>query len=185
MIAAICAERDAPRLRRLILVAPVNPWSRHGRQLAPFVGSPVGSLLFRNTVERFRALDYLWLRRLFADGAKIPPDSLAGYRLPVFQNHAFRHAGRIVKNWSADLAELGAALPKIRDYATLLLWGKRDRAVEFRSAERLRRNFRNARLVAFDGVGHLPYEEAPEEFNRVLIEFLTENSSQFPVLSSQ
>ena len=186
MVAAICAERaerNAPRLRRLILVAPVNPWSRHGRRLAPFVGSPVGSLLFRNTVERWRPLDYLWLRRLFADGAKIPSDSLAGYRLPVYKNHAFRHAGRIVKNWTADLAELEAALPKIREYPTLLIWGKKDRAVEFQSAERLRRNFSNARLVAFEGVGHLPYEEAPAEFNRVLIDFLTERSSQLPVLS--
>ena len=186
MVASICAERKQssgarnPHLRRLVLVAPVNPWSRHGRRLAPFVGSPVGSLLFRNTVARWRTLDYLWLRRLFGDGAKIPPDSLAGYRLPVFQNHAFRHAGRIVKNWSADLSELKAALPKIRDYPTLLIWGKRDRAVEFRSAEPLRRNFHNARLAAFEGVGHLPYEEAPDEFNRVLIDFLTEKSSQLP-----
>jgi pimeloyl-ACP methyl ester carboxylesterase len=185
MVAAICAERNDTRLRRLVLVAPVNPWSRHGRRLAPFVGSPIGSLLFRNTVERWRTLDSLWLRRLFAAGAKIPSDSLAGYRLPVYKNHVFRHAGRIVRTWSADLAELEAALPKIRDYPTLLIWGKRDRAVEFRSAEPLRRNFRNARLVAFEDVGHLPYEEAPEEFNRVLIDFLTEKSSQFPVLSSQ
>jgi hypothetical protein len=34
--------------------------------------------------------------------------------------------------------------------------------------------------VAFEGVGHLPYEEAPEDFNRALVDFLT--SSQFPVL---
>jgi pimeloyl-ACP methyl ester carboxylesterase len=42
-----------------------------------------------------------------------------------------------------------------------------------RSAEPLRRSFRDARLVLFKGVGHLPYEEAPEEFNRALIDFLT------------
>ena len=140
-----------------------------------------GSLLFRNTIERWRSLDYLWLRRLFGDGAKIPPDSLEGYRMPVIKNHAFRHAARIVKNWTADLAQLEAALPKIRDYPTLLIWGTRDRAVDFHSAERLRRNFRDARLVAFEGVGHLPYEEAPEEFNRALIDFLAEPS----VLSSE
>jgi pimeloyl-ACP methyl ester carboxylesterase len=65
------------------------------------------------------------------------------------------------------------ALPTIRDYPTLLMWGTKDSAVYFSSAEPLRRNFRNVRLVAFEGVGHLPYEEAPEEFNRALIEFLT------------
>ncbi len=173
LVAAICAERKDSRLQRLVLVAPVNPWSAHGKRLAPFVGSPFGSMLFRHTIERWRSLDYLWLRRMFGDGSRIPPDSLEGYRLPALKNHALRHALRIVRNWTADLAELARALPKIRDYPTLLIWGTRDRAVDFRSAEPLRRNFRNARLVAFEGVGHLPYEEAPEDFNRALVAFLT------------
>jgi pimeloyl-ACP methyl ester carboxylesterase len=176
MVAAICAERcperSDSRLKRLILVAPVNPWSAHGKRLAPFLGSAFGAMLFRNTIERWRALDHLWLRRLFGDGEKIPRDSLAGYRIPVLKNHVFRHAARIVKNWTADLAEVERALPKIRDYPTLLMWGTRDRAVAFNSAEPLRRNFRHARLVAFEGAGHLPYEEAPDAFNRALVEFL-------------
>lgn len=173
LAAAICSERHDNRLKRLILVAPVNPWSRHGRWLAPFVGGRFGSRLFRNTVERWRNLDALWLRRLFADGSKIPPDSLEGYRKPIRENRVFQHAQRIVKTWTADLAELEQMLPKIRDYPTLLMWGTKDRAVSFRSAERLSRNFRDSRLVIFKGVGHLPYEEAPEEFNRELIKFLT------------
>jgi pimeloyl-ACP methyl ester carboxylesterase len=173
MVAAICADRKDSRLQRLVLVAPVNPWSAHGKRLAPFLGSPFGSIVFRNTIERWRPLDYLWLRRLFGDGSRIPPDSLEGYRLPALKNHAFRHALHIVRNWTADLAELEAALPKIRNYPTLLMWGTRDRAVDFRSAEPLRRNFRNVRLVAFEGVGHLPYEEASVDFNRGLVAFLT------------
>ena len=173
IVAALCTERRDPRLKSLILVAPVNPWSPHGKRLAPFLVTPLGSLIFRHTIERWRRLDYLWLRRLFADGAKIPPDSLAGYRIPVLKNHAFRHAANILRNWTADLAELEAALPTIRDYPTLLIWGTKDRAVKFASAEPLRRNFSNARLVAFDGVGHLPYEEASEDFNRTLTEFLS------------
>ncbi len=176
MVAAACAEkrgqRKDSRLQRLVLVAPVNPWSAHGMRLAPFVGGPFGSMLFRHTIERWRSLDYLWLRRMFGDGSRIPPDSLEGYRLPALKNHALRHALRIVRNWTTDLAELERALSKIRDYPTLLIWGTRDRAVDFRSAEPLRRNFRHARLVAFEGVGHLPYEEAPEDFNLALVDFL-------------
>jgi pimeloyl-ACP methyl ester carboxylesterase len=172
-VAAISNERKDARLQRLILVAPVNPWSPHGKRLAPFVGSSVGSLLFRKTIERWRSFDHLWLERLFAEPSKIPPDSLDGYRIPVFKNNGFRHAGKIVRSWTADLAELARALPAIRCYPTLLIWGTQDRAVHFASAEPLRRNFRNARLVALEGVGHLPYEEAPEDFNRALIEFLT------------
>jgi pimeloyl-ACP methyl ester carboxylesterase len=196
MVAAVCAERSAEhkvveqnrdrRLQRLILVAPVNPWSPHGRRFAPFLGSTLGSFLFRNTIERWRSLDSVWLRRLFGDESKIPPDSLEGYRMPVFKNQVFRHASHIVRNWTVDLAELETALPRIRDCPTLLIWGTRDRAVDFCSAEPLRRNFSDARLVTFEGVGHMPYEEASEDFNRALVDFLTgKKSSQFPTLASQ
>ena len=166
-------ERISRRVKRLILVAPVNPWSPHGKRLAPFLGSAFGSMLFRNTIERWRSLDYLWLRRMFGDKSKIPPDSLQGYRIPALQNHALRHGTRIVKNWTADLSQLESALPRISHCPTLLMWGTRDRAVDFRSAEPLRQNFRTASLITFEGVGHLPYEEAPEAFNQALIDYLT------------
>ena len=176
MVAAVCAERSAERkdcrLQRLVLVAPVNPWSRHGKRLAPFVGSTFGSMLFLNSFARWRSLHDLGLRRMFGDTSRIPPDSLDGYFMPVLKNHVFHYGLRVVRNWTADLAELEIALPKIRDYSTLLIWGTSDRAVHFQSAEPLRRNFRDARLVAFEGVGHLPYEEAPEDFNRALVDFL-------------
>jgi len=175
LAAAISADHADRRLKRLILVAPVNPWSRHGRRLAPFVGGKVGSFLFRNTVERWRLFDYLWLRRLFGDGRQIPPDSLEGYRRPVRLNHGLEHGRRIVSTWTKDLDDLAGTLPRIRDYPTLLIWGTRDRAVSFRSSESLRGIFRDSRLVALPGVGHLPYEEAPEEFNRALIGFLAES----------
>jgi len=173
MAAALSRERCDSRLKRLILVAPVNPWSPHGKRLAPFLATPLGSVVYRNTIERHRIFDYLWLRRLFSHGSKIPPDSLAGYRIPVFENHVFRHAAHILANWRSDLKELESALPKIRDYPTLLIWGTKDRAVHFLSAEPLRCNFRDVRLIAFEDVGHLPYEEASAEFNAALIEFLT------------
>ena len=166
-------ERISRRVKRLILVAPVNPWSPHGKRLAPFLGSAFGSMLFRNTIERWRSLDYLWLRRMFGDKSKIPPDSLQGYRIPALQNHALRHGTRIVKNWTADLAQLENALPRISHHPALLMWGARDSAVDFRSAEPLRQNFRTASLITFEGVGHLPYEEAPEAFNQALIDYLT------------
>jgi pimeloyl-ACP methyl ester carboxylesterase len=139
-------------------------------------------MLFRNTIARWRSLDYLWLHRMFGDEARIPTDSLEGYRIPVVKNRSLAHGLRVVRNWTSDLAELETSLPKIRDYPTLIIWGTRDRAVHFQSAEKLRQNFHDARLVAFEGVGHLPYEEAPEDFNRALVDFLTgAASSQFRV----
>ena len=41
------------------------------------------------------------------------------------------------------------------------------------SAALLAKYFPNSKSIIFPGIGHLPYEECPDEFNRALIEFLT------------
>ena len=172
LVAAISAERGDRRLERLILVAPVNPYSRHGRLLAPFIGSRPGSFLFRRTIMRWRILDSVWLRRMFGDTRRIPPDSLAGYRAPILERNGFEHGLQIVRSWTRDLHELEGALPTIAHYPTLLMWGTKDPAVPVYSADPLRARFRNCRLITFPGAGHLPYEELPADFNRALSEFL-------------
>ena len=55
---------------------------------------------------------------------------------------------------------------------TLLLWGSRDSAVYPRRSHQLQRHLKNSALVMFPGAGHMPYEEVPDEFNRVLCDFL-------------
>jgi pimeloyl-ACP methyl ester carboxylesterase len=174
MAAALAIDRRQPQVHRMILVGPVNPWSPHGKRLAPFVASALGSVIFRNTLARWRGFDYLWLSRMFGDPKKIPPDSLDGYRIPILENRAISHGARVVKHWTSDIDALEKALPMTRDYPTLLMWGTKDRAVDYRSAEPLRKNFRDVRQATFEGVGHLPYEESPEEFNRALIDFLAD-----------
>jgi pimeloyl-ACP methyl ester carboxylesterase len=37
---------------------------------------------------------------------------------------------------------------------------------------RLRQHFSDCRVLMLAGVGHLPYEEVPEEFNHAVAEFL-------------
>jgi len=54
------------------------------------------------------------------------------------------------------------------------LCGSKDRAVDPASAEPLSRQFKNCRIEIFEGVGHLPYEEVPEQFNAAMVRFLSE-----------
>jgi pimeloyl-ACP methyl ester carboxylesterase len=54
------------------------------------------------------------------------------------------------------------------------VWGEKDTAVDPASARELRRQFTNCRVEMFDGVGHLPYEEVPEDFNSAVVRFLSE-----------
>jgi pimeloyl-ACP methyl ester carboxylesterase len=174
MAAAQCLGGEPRlRLRRLVLVAPVNPYSAHGRRLAPFFGSSLGAALFRLSIGRMNFLYPYWHARMYGDRRRIPPGTLEGYVAPLAKPGLFDHALGIVRTWTPDLRELEATLPKLASIPTLLMWGSKDSAVYASSAERLAKYFPNSELVVFPGIGHLPYEECPEEFNRALIEFLT------------
>jgi pimeloyl-ACP methyl ester carboxylesterase len=85
----------------------------------------------------------------------------------------FEHGLSIVRTWTADLRELEELLPRLAPIPTLLMWGGKDSAVYVSSLESLARHFTKVQTVVFSGIGHLPYEECPEKFNRALIEFLT------------
>jgi pimeloyl-ACP methyl ester carboxylesterase len=174
MAAAECLSRNSGlRVRRLILVAPVNPYSTHGRLLAPFAGSNLGSLLVRFGATRMSFLYPYWHARMYGDRRNIPQEALDGYMAPLGKPGLFEHALSIVRTWTEDLRELQNTLPQLASIPTLLMWGSKDPAVYASSAAPLAKYFPLSQLVIFPGVGHLPYEECPEEFNRTLIEFLT------------
>jgi pimeloyl-ACP methyl ester carboxylesterase len=178
MAAAECLRGNAElgpdlRVRRLVLVAPVNPYSGHGRRLAPFIGSKFGTALFRLTSGHMRFSYPYWHARMYGDRGRIPPGTLEGYMASLAKPGLFEHALSIVRTWTEDLRELEATLPKLASVPTLLMWGGKDGAVYASSAAPLARHFSNCTSIVFPGVGHLPYEECAEEFNRALIEFVT------------
>lgn len=174
---AMCAAAESlrdeqPRVKRLILVAPVNPYSSHGKLLAPFAGSWPGSVLVRAVLDAMPSMYPYWHGRMFGDRNKVPAGSLEGYTAPIAKPGLFDHAFSIVRTWSADLRELEALLPKLAGIPTLLMWGDLDPAVYVSSMEPLARFFPGAQKVVFSGVGHLPYEECADEFNLELVKFL-------------
>ena len=174
MIAAsLLKDSHDVQLDRLILVAAVNPWSRHGRIIAPLIGSRIGSRVFLASISRRPSTYSYLLRRLFGEPGRIPPDSLAGYTAPIALPGAWQYGLKVAHAWTADLRELTSILPRIKDLPALLVWGTLDRAVSPDSAEILRRQFAHAELVLMPGIGHLPYEVAPEEFNQTVLRFLT------------
>lgn len=173
MAAAESLKRvSSPKVRRLVLVAPVNPFSPHGRCLAPFFGSNFGAACFRLFIPQMHFLYPYWHARMYGDRDLIPPDSLAGYLAPLAKPGLFEHALSIVRTWTEDLRELKATLPKLAAIPTLLMWGDKDPAVYASSAKPLAKYFAHSRTIIFSEVGHLPYEECGEEFNRELIKFL-------------
>lgn len=179
---AMCATAESLsggsrlRVHRLILACPVNPYSAHGKLLAPFIATPVGSAGFRWAARMDFVFPYFHAR-LYADRNKIPIGSLAGYKAPLCIPGLFDHGLSIVRTWTSDMKELAALLPKLRDVPTLLIWGSKDPAVYVSSMAPLAKHFANVETIVFPGIGHLPYEECPEEFNKALIKFLRQEPS--------
>jgi pimeloyl-ACP methyl ester carboxylesterase len=173
MTASLCRQHPELHLRKLVLVAPVNPWSAHGRRLAPFIGSSLGSMLFLHGMNYMRWTYKYLLARLYGDPQRIREGTLEGYAAPVLSiPGSFQYGVNIVRSWTEDLRQLEQTIPQLADIPTLLIWGSADVAVYAQSAEQLRRHFKHCDVVVYPGVGHLPYEETPEQFNATLLEFL-------------
>ncbi len=171
-VAILLASLAPTRVRRMVLSAPANPWSPYGRWLAPLLSRYPARLVLPLLV-RSEGFVRLQLRRMYADPRRITPGTMEGYGAPAALPGTTQHIVRVLRTWLRDLEEVRGALPSIADVPTLLLWGSRDLPVRLASSAPLQAQFRRAELKVLDDVGHLPYEEVPETFNRAVIEFLT------------
>lgn len=107
MAAAECLRPESKvRVRSLVLVAPVNPFSAHGRRMAPFFGNPLVAASFRLAVARLPVLFRYGHRRLYADRSNIPPGTLDGYMAPLAVPGFFEHV-EDCKNVESGFAGIG------------------------------------------------------------------------------
>ena len=95
-----------------------------------------------------------------------------GYAAPLRIPGSADYLLEVVRCWQKDLRSLEPYYRRIH-VPTLLVWGDRDRAVLPSSAAHVQRAIAGSKLVLMPNVGHLPYEEASADFNRVLTEFMT------------
>lgn len=75
---------------------------------------------------------------------------------------------RTARHWDAERIEREASHIKL---PTLLLWGDRDPEVPLENGRRLHDRIEDSRLFVFKECGHLPHEEYPEEFTRLVTDF--------------
>ncbi len=170
-LATIMAASLGTRIRKLVLVAAVNPWSHIGWKRTAVLSTAAGGWLFRKSFLRLPALNEWVLRRLFADTSRIAPGTLEGYLEPLKAPGSADYLLGVVRCWHRDVPALAAYYGKI-SVPTLLVWGDCDAAVDPKSAYEVQRAIQGSELVMMNGVGHVPYEESPEDFNRVLLNFL-------------
>ena len=173
VLAGLLAKHEASsRLGRMILCAPMNPWSGFGKGRTRLFSTPPGRQFLIHIAPHLLSIMKIYYRDLYGDPSRIAPGSLAGYEAGLVVPHSFRHLTRIVSRWHTDLRQVESMLPLLQELPTLLLWGSRDGVVYPPSACEMQERLANSTVLMMDGVGHLPYEEVPAEFNRIVCDFL-------------
>ena len=181
-LAGLLAESgDRGRIRRLVLSAPINPWSRIGLFRVRLLRTRAGRIYLVRLEPRLHFILRHLFKTLYADPATIPPDSLAGYNAGLEPEGSYAHVWNITRSWMTDLKRIAATLPSVEAVPALLLWGARDAAVDPASADELHRRWENSVVLKMDRIGHMPYEEVPEEFNRIVLDFLLHNTPATPL----
>jgi pimeloyl-ACP methyl ester carboxylesterase len=55
---------------------------------------------------------------------------------------------------------------------TLIIWGRSDRLTDLSLGERFKKGILGAKLTVLDECGHVPHVERPEQFNKIVLDFL-------------
>lgn len=173
-IAMLLAAKDAQasrRIRSLVLVAPVNPWSAFGRRRIRCLSTMLGGLFLRVVLPFSRPCHGIAVRRMYAEPRRLPQDALDGYSASVLQPGRAQNILSALRSWQRDVDSLRPIIPQLK-VPVLLVWGDQDGAVDPKSATILQQHLPNSELRWIRGAGHLPFEEMPEEFNGAVLEFL-------------
>lgn len=170
-VSVFMAALQPNRFRKLVLVAPVNPWSAHGRLLTRMFGSRIGGAAFTRMAKRNLWTTALFLRRIYGDPKRIPRDAVDGYKSALRLAGCFDYGAKICSTWNRDLRDLATAYERITS-PTMVIFGDRDPAVYASSGKEIVKRVPGAQLKILTGAGHMPYEEVPDEFNRILKSFL-------------
>lgn len=149
------AARAKSAARGLILVAP------GGYPINGVSDQPVAAPRHVEAFLRFAPASAVRdaTRALYGDPELLTADRVASVRAAMAADGV---GEALVKRLSRfTLPDPTADLARVR-VPTLLLWGRRDVMVPVGHAERFVRALPNARKIVYDGLGHLPHEEAPD-----------------------
>ncbi len=181
-LAGLMAERGMlHRIRRLVLSEPINPWSHKGLLRVRVLRTLVGRIYVVHLAKRLPFILESYFDGLYGEAASIPSDSLAGYDAGLVPAGSYEHVWNMIRTWMAGLKQISAVLPAVESIPTLLLWGERDRAVDPASAEQLHRRWKNSVVLIMKAIGHMPYEEVPQEFTRIVLDFFLHKTPAAPL----
>ncbi len=162
------------RVGALVLVSPAHPFAPQALALARWYGMLPGRMVARTYPFAPQRLFRWAMGRMYADPSKVTAEVAFGYFQPLKNKGTVRCQLRSVIAYGDDMRKLEDDLPKLKTLPVRLIWGDLDPVIPLESARRLEEALGDVRLSVIPGTGHPPYEEAPERFERLLMEILAE-----------
>ena len=168
-IAATIALDHPALVKKLILVGAVTNNRPTRYMLMRLFSSPIIGDILSPLLVGSRLLLRLRMKRVYDRHSWVLDERRVDARhLPLRTRGAHRAIIRTVRRWDAERVSRDAHLLTA---PTLLLWGDTDREVPLRDGERLRQEIPHSRLIVFRECGHLPNEEYPQAFTKIVSEF--------------
>jgi 2-hydroxy-6-oxonona-2,4-dienedioate hydrolase len=163
------------RIERLILVCPANPRSERWRWQVALVSLPILGWLAARSLYWFPRWFYRYavLTRMYADPARARPGTVEEYVAALKVPGTLEHGWRMVQSWHADFAAMETTLRTPLSVPVTLIWGTCDQIVPIETGRWLRDRMPGCRWIEVPDCGHLPYEELPESFDRLIQDVLT------------
>jgi pimeloyl-ACP methyl ester carboxylesterase len=85
---------------------------------------------------------------------------------------AFVHTARSVIDPAGQRVDASDRLYLAAHVPSLIVWGDRDRMIPVAHGHEAHQNMPNSRLEIFEGAGHFPFNDDPERFISVLLDFI-------------
>jgi len=171
-IALMIAALYPKRVRRLILFAPANPYSRSSDLMVRVYSTPWGGALAWMLPYLPAPIQRMALGEIYGGTDRVMDSCLQEIVNGLRSPGTLRHVLCVIRCWFAEMAKLRTALRRVRRIPTLLVWGDRDCTVSLSSGSKLKRKLRSAKLMVVPGGGHSVFEEKPELANRIMLRWL-------------
>ncbi|MFN8237072.1 MAG: alpha/beta hydrolase [Chitinophagales bacterium] len=108
------------------------------------------------------------ISRVFYDKSLLTPDRLKRV------NELWNREGNLahIMQMASSTKYLDQNLIKKITCPTLIIWGKQDKIVSPKYADRFHEDIKNSRLIMYDSCGHVPMMEKPMEVKSAVLDFL-------------
>jgi pimeloyl-ACP methyl ester carboxylesterase len=172
-VSALFAQQHPERVKALVLCGSMG--------LVP-VGAEASGRVARGAINQSREGIQEKLKRVFFNPALVTSDLVAEDFL-INNSEGAQKSFQLLSEYigskldddvvARELAKLPQAIP------TLLVWGKEDKTVPLSAGEKAQEMLPTSKLVVMSDTAHAPYFERPDDFNRVVDEFLAGKLGSF------